>query len=236
MKKYLSVMGLLLGILSPLPLWADDASDVPVPDQPSTAASDSVTLDNSQKIIDLEEDIISRQQHHNDASLKYNRAIYAICVELMGDKIALAKKNGDESSAMALQAQLDGLKADRDAEWDEDIPILQDKYDIAGIQLDALVDLIGKKLEDRSQLSVQAAATLDELQDFITQLRPLMAERLDLEKRLITARNSEDFATAESIHAQLKVIRQKMAVIVRNSRNDLLQKAEKTLETSSQNL
>jgi hypothetical protein len=234
--KFYSVVVFFTLLVIPTGLWAQDDGANNVPGQPATVEDGAVSTQTTQKILDLQEDIIARQDLHNDSSLKYSRTLYAICVELMRDKIALAQKNGDTAAAQTGQAELDSLKADRDAEWIENIPILQDKYDIADLEIDALTAMAQQKLDHPEMMSSKASAVLVGLQDFLGQFKPLLDQRLVLEKQLITARNAEDFAAASALYVQLKDIRAKMREVVRTSRNDLLQKLEKSLDTEPQNL
>ncbi len=63
-----------------------------------------------------------------------------------------------------------------------------------------------------------------------------MDQIFELDKQLIPVRNAEDWAGADKIYAQLKDVRKQMIKILLDTRNDLFQKMQNSLNEEPKNL
>ena len=85
-------------------------------------------------------------------------------------------------------------------------------------------------------MSTKDLAIYTDCQNLLNQYKPLMDQIFELDKQLIPVRNAEDWAGADNIYAQLKDVRKQMIKILLDTRNDLFQKMQNSLNEEPKNL
>jgi hypothetical protein len=228
-------LAFVLFLTLPAATWAEGVPD-PSDSQPATDEAQDIQNETYEQLVNLNEDLIELRDQHNDAQLKYTRALYEVCKGVLQDKADAAQKAGDAQGAAAYQAQIVDLKALRDATWDTDLPTLEDRNKIEALKMEQAMALVDKKLANSDELSTKDLAIYTDCQNLLNQYKPLMDQIFELDKELIPVRNAEDWAGADKIYAQLKDVRKQMIKILLDTRNDLFQKVQHSLSDEPKNL
>ena len=204
------------------------AQEIPAETQEQEAMLDQISS--------IDEDINRLKDLQSDATLKYKRFLFKIEKESLEDKLTLAQKAGDSKTADAVKGEIQEMETLRDATWDEDIPLLEARHKLDLLKIDAVLEKIQKKLDDPDALDKKDIEFLQETKDELQKYKPLLDQRLELNKQLVSLRKAEDFQAADQIYEKLKDIRKQIKDLISNSRNQLIKKLGSSSDEDTLNL
>jgi hypothetical protein len=203
---------------------------------PATSPTPADTADPVDEVTSLHEEITAMEDSAKDKELKFNLDLFQLTQELLKDKMEGAQKAGDAKKASECRAEMDRLAAERDAIWDEEIPILEARHKLRSIRFDLAIQRLQSEISRTGDGEFKKLDYLKENLETLQKVKLLTDDYFQLSEQLSGLQRKGDLAATQDIYQKLKDLRQKQRDLSNDENQQLLQNIGKYSGEDSQNL
>ncbi len=192
--------------------------------------------DPEDQITTLHEEITALEDSNKDKELKFNLDLFQLAQELLKDKMEEAQKAGDAKKASECKTEMDNLTAERDATWDEEIPILEARHKLRSLRFDHGLQRLQEEIGRTPEGDFKKLSYLKENLATLEKVKLLNDDFFQLSEQLSSFQRKGDFAATKDVYQKLKDLRQKQRDLSNDENEQMLQNIEKYSGEDSQNL